>query len=68
MNMQVTSPTYSQGYTPDGVERIKSGKSHKECYEHRRVDNSNCPPAGGEDGFREFADSFYQVSLVVIVV
>ena len=63
MKIKVTSPTYSQGYTPDGVERITSGKSHKECYEHRRVDNSLCYPAGEVDGFREFADSFYQVSL-----
>ncbi|KAF2812434.1 Clavaminate synthase-like protein [Mytilinidion resinicola] len=59
---KVVSAAYCQGYTANGAESsdTKGGRSHKECYEHRRFNNDLCPAAGGEDGFREFADSFYQ--------
>lgn len=60
---KVVSAAYSQGYTADGAESSdpKGGRSHKECYEHRRFNNDLCPPAGSEDGFREFADAYFQV-------
>jgi len=52
----------SQGYTGDGAESSDplGGKSHKECYEHRKV-NKLCPAAGELDEWTTWADSFHKV-------
>ncbi len=52
----------SQGYTADGAESSDphGGRSHKECYEHRRV-NRLCPAAGELDDWTAWADDFHQV-------
>jgi hypothetical protein len=70
MKHKVVSAAYSQGYTADGAESSdpKGGRSHKECYEHRRFNNDLCSPAGGEDGFREFADQYFQVRRTCLIL
>ncbi|KAH8892690.1 Clavaminate synthase-like protein [Thozetella sp. PMI_491] len=62
---KVVSAAYSQGYTADGSESSdpNGGRSHKECYEHRRFNNELCVPAGDPSNFREFADEFFQKCL-----
>jgi hypothetical protein len=63
MKEKVVSTASAQGYTADGAESsLKGAVSHKECYEHGRFVNNNVPPPGELDGFKEFVDSFYQVS------
>ena len=63
MKEKVVSTFTAQGYTADGAESsLKGAVSHKECYEHGRFVNNNVPPPGDLDGFKEFVDSFYQVS------
>jgi hypothetical protein len=65
LSMKNKSASYMQGYTADGTESSdpNGGRSHKECYEHRRFQNENSPPSGQKDGFREFADEFFNVNL-----
>ncbi|KAH8676482.1 hypothetical protein BGZ60DRAFT_556084 [Tricladium varicosporioides] len=60
MKEKVVSTQTAQGYTADGAESsLKGAISHKECYEHGRFVNNNCPPPGELDGFKSFVDSFY---------
>lgn len=62
MKEKVVSTHTAQGYTADGAESsLKGAVSHKECYEHGRFVNNNCPPQGELDGFKEFVDAFYAV-------
>jgi hypothetical protein len=58
---------FSQGYTPDGAEGY-GGIDHKECYKHPRFNNELCPGLNDIQGFKEFMDDFYQLSLFIIPV
>jgi hypothetical protein len=62
--MKNLSASYMQGYTADGAESSdpNGGRSHKECYEHRRFKNEQCPPSGAIDGFKKASDEFFGVS------
>ncbi|KAL5413372.1 hypothetical protein PMIN03_003805 [Paraphaeosphaeria minitans] len=48
----------NQGYTADGDE-ANGGVDHKECYEHRRFANPQCPSSSELPGFKETLDNFY---------
>ncbi|CZR68191.1 uncharacterized protein PAC_18090 [Phialocephala subalpina] len=64
MKEKVVSTFIAQGYTADGAESsLKGAVSHKECYEHSRFVNNNCPPPRELDGFKEFVDGFYTAGL-----
>ncbi|KAI1625186.1 hypothetical protein EDD37DRAFT_629043 [Exophiala viscosa] len=58
---KLNDPSVSQGYTGDGAESSDplGGKSHKECYEHRKV-NKLCPAVGELDEWTTWADSFHK--------
>jgi hypothetical protein len=63
LKYKLNDPSVSQGYTADGAESSDphGGRSHKECYEHRRV-NKLAPAAGDLDDWTAWADDFYNVS------
>jgi len=69
MKEKVVSMETAQGYTADGAESSLAGAvSHKECYEHGRFKNDNCPPPGELDGFKDFVDDFYSVSWFITLL
>ena len=62
MKEKVVSTQTAQGYTADGAESsLKGAVSHKECYEHSRFINNNCPKEGELAEFKVVIDAFYQV-------
>jgi hypothetical protein len=67
LNHELQPAKFSKGYTPDGAEGY-GGIDHKECYEHRRFINELCPGPSDMQGFKEFMDDFYQVSVSIISI
>ncbi|EXJ81533.1 hypothetical protein A1O1_07597 [Capronia coronata CBS 617.96] len=59
--LRLNDPSVSQGYTADGAESSDphGGRSHKECYEHRKV-NELCPAEGELDDWTAWANTFYK--------